>query len=124
MASLKVPCALDKNSASSIFSRRCSVLKGGIVASPTPTVPMASDSTSTTLRLAPISRAIDAAAVHPAVPPPTTTTFCIFLADIDLRFTTIYLLTFCESAVRSAHQWDSTRRVQIPECAQSFPDQD
>ena len=69
MPSLIVPCVLARNSASSIFNRRCIVLNGGMVASPTPTVPMASDSTSTTLRLTPINLAIAAAAVHPAVPP-------------------------------------------------------
>ena len=47
---------------------------GGIVPSPTPTVPIASDSTRTMRRpLPPRNRASAAAAIQPAVPPPTTT---------------------------------------------------
>jgi hypothetical protein len=47
---------------------------GGIVDSPTPTVPIASDSTSVTATVRPIVRAIAAAAIQPAVPPPAMTT--------------------------------------------------
>src|SRR3546814_1482687 len=45
---------------------------GGIVASPTPTVPIASDSTRV-IRRRPLARNREsaAAAIHPAVPPPT-----------------------------------------------------
>ena len=48
----------------------------GIVASPTPTMPISSDSTSSILRpVSPMILEIAAAAIHPAVPPPTITTF-------------------------------------------------
>src|ERR1700756_1700973 len=46
----------------------------GIVASPTPIVPMASDSTSRIEGCLPISLESAAAAIQPAVPPPTITT--------------------------------------------------
>src|SRR6185312_15600488 len=48
---------------------------GGIVASPTPTIPISSDST-TVIDVVPFScnRQSAAAAIHPAVPPPTMTT--------------------------------------------------
>src|SRR3546814_12929224 len=51
---------------------------GGIVASPTPTVPSASDSTRV-IRRRPLARNREsaAAAIHPAVPPPTITTSAI-----------------------------------------------
>src|ERR1700722_13983556 len=45
-----------------------------MVDSPTPTVPMVSDSTTWIFRLSPMARLKTAAVIHPAVPPPTTTT--------------------------------------------------
>jgi hypothetical protein len=46
-------------------------LIGGIVASPTPTVPISSDSTSEMAIVPPVARASAAAVIHPAEPPPT-----------------------------------------------------
>src|SRR5690348_14901887 len=46
----------------------------GIVASPTPTVPISADSISRISRRGPNARAKSAAAIQPAVPPPTITT--------------------------------------------------
>ena len=46
---------------------------GGMVDSPTPIVPIASDSTSVTFTVLPSVRAIAAAAIQPAVPPPAIT---------------------------------------------------
>ena len=73
MPSLKVPCVAATNSASSTCRKRLNFCIGGIVASPTPTVAMASLSTS----LISVSRdsAVDsiAAAIQPADPPPTIT---------------------------------------------------
>ena len=62
------------NWASSMPSRRLKVIIGGMVDSPTPTVPIASDSISVTSTVRPMVRAMAAAAIHPAVPPPATTT--------------------------------------------------
>src|SRR3954463_6818141 len=45
----------------------------GMVASPTPTIPISSDSTSVTENRGMQKRANAAAVIHPAVPPPTTT---------------------------------------------------
>ena len=47
---------------------------GGIVASPTPTVPIFSDSIKRMPMVDPIVRASSAAAIQPAVPPPAMTT--------------------------------------------------
>src|SRR5262245_50311128 len=44
---------------------------GGIVASPTPTVPISVDSISSIVHVDPSTRASALAAIHPAVPPPT-----------------------------------------------------
>src|SRR3569833_573208 len=65
-------------SSSSISSRPLKVRRNGTVASPTPTVPISSDSTSVTDTPACSSiRARAAAAIQPEVPPPTITTFRI-----------------------------------------------
>jgi len=46
----------------------------GIVASPTPTMPISEDSTSVIVSLGPRTFASAAAAIQPAVPPPAMTT--------------------------------------------------
>ena len=48
---------------------------GGIVASPTPTVPIASDSIRVMSQLLPKASDSAAAVIHPALPPPTITIF-------------------------------------------------
>ena len=53
----------------------------GIVASPTPTVPISSDSTTVMSNVLPRSLASDAAAIQPAVPPPAMTTLWTFLCS-------------------------------------------
>lgn len=73
MPSLKVAWVAAMNAASSMPSSRLKLMSGGMVDSPTPTVPIASDSTSVTSTARPMVRAIAAAAIHPAVPPPATT---------------------------------------------------
>ncbi len=52
----------------------------GMVASPTPTMPISSDSTRRTRTVSPRARASTAALIQPAVPPPTTTTDLILLS--------------------------------------------
>ncbi len=74
MPSLNVACVSRMNSFSSISSMRLNSEIIGIVDSPTPTVPMSSDSISLMLYW-PLSTWESAAAViHPDVPPPTITT--------------------------------------------------
>src|ERR1700691_2292508 len=74
MPSLMVPRVLRRNSSSSIPRALLNSRIGGMVASPTPMMPMSADSTT---RIAPTPRASRrasmAAAIHPAVPPPTMT---------------------------------------------------
>ena len=74
MPSLNVPCTAFTKSCSFTFSSWCSVSSVGMVASPTPTVPISSDSTSTMSSVLPSSFANEAAAIQPAVPPPAMTT--------------------------------------------------
>ena len=73
MPSLKVACVARMKSASLIRNIRLKLTSGGMVDSPTPIVPIASDSTSVRSTAAPSVRAIAAAAIQPAVPPPAMT---------------------------------------------------
>src|SRR5690348_6414040 len=73
MPSLKVPLTVRTNSASSICSNWLNRFRCGTVASPTPTVPICSDSISRIDSLPGNTRASAAAAIQPAVPPPTIT---------------------------------------------------
>ncbi len=66
-------------------------MMSGIVASPTPTIPIASDSTTTISQNSRrIANANAAAAIHPDDPPPTITILRICLSDtnyLQLRIT-------------------------------------
>src|SRR5690242_2826454 len=76
MPSLNVPRTARTNSTSSICSELLNARRCGTVASPTPTVPMSSDSMSVMSQPLPLRAcARPAAAIHPAVPPPTMTMF-------------------------------------------------
>ena len=86
-----------KNSFSSIPITLLRVMIGGIVASPTPTVPISSDSISVTFTPAPIRRLITAAEIQPAVPPPTITTFFTALFIIFFAVTIFYVATLLSS---------------------------
>src|SRR3954466_12737498 len=61
------------NSCSLTSSSRWKLTSGGIVASPTPTVPISSDSMSLMSSTLPSVREIAAATIQPAVPPPAMT---------------------------------------------------
>src|SRR5471032_1710672 len=74
MPSLKVAWVSAMNSCSLISSRLWKFISVGIVASPTPTVPISSDSISLMSSRFPSTLAMPAAAIQPAVPPPTMTT--------------------------------------------------
>jgi hypothetical protein len=72
MPSLNEAWVSRMKAASSMPSRPLKLWIGGMVASPTPTVPIASDSTTDTrVTPLPVSRESAAAAIQPAVPPPT-----------------------------------------------------
>src|SRR5437762_6691333 len=73
MPSLKVPRTWRTNTASSISSARLNASRCGTVDSPTPTVPISSDSTSRMAHSRPSVLARAAAAIQPALPPPTMT---------------------------------------------------
>src|SRR5690349_7932660 len=74
MPSLNVPCVCRRKSFSSIFSSLLNSAIAGIVASPTPTMPISDDSTSVIVSRGPSTLASAAAVIHPAVPPPAMTT--------------------------------------------------
>ena len=80
MPSLMVPCVWRRKSSSSMRSRLLNSAMGGMVASPTPTMPISSDSTSVTVNRGPITLAIAAAVIQPAVPPPAITIDLISVA--------------------------------------------
>jgi hypothetical protein len=71
MPSFRVARVSRMNSASSSPIRLLKSRIGGTVASPTPTMPMSSDSTRVTRACGPSVRCRAAAAIQPAVPPPT-----------------------------------------------------
>ena len=73
MASLKVACVARTISYSSIPAMFIQLRSAGIVASPTPTAPISSDSISRILQPF-MCRDSIAAVIHPAVPPPTMVT--------------------------------------------------
>jgi hypothetical protein len=73
MPSLKLACVARTNSRSSMPSTLLKNCSGGIVASPTPTVPISSDSIKVTDCVPFSAWARQAAAIHPAEPPPTIT---------------------------------------------------
>src|SRR6187551_3597255 len=76
MPSLNVALVAFMNSASSRPSMRLKLMMSGMVASPTPIVPISSDSTSVIETSFGSSRLESAAAViHPADPPPAMTIF-------------------------------------------------
>src|SRR5271154_4454125 len=70
-------------STSSISSSLLKNDRCGTVASPTPTVPISSDSMSRMLRRPPKTFASAEAVIHPAVPPPTMVTDRIGLAPLS-----------------------------------------
>src|SRR5215207_5444957 len=74
MPSLKVPCVWRRNSSSSMRTSLLNSWIAGIVASPTPTMPICEDSTSVMVSRGPSTRARAAAAIQPAAPPPAMTT--------------------------------------------------
>src|SRR4051812_41157547 len=73
MPSLNVALVARRNSAWSRPSPRIKLWICGMVASPTPTVPISSDSTNVMDARLPRKRANVAAATQPAVPPPAIT---------------------------------------------------
>jgi hypothetical protein len=73
MPSLNVACVAAMKSCSLMLSSRLKCTSGGIVASPTPTVPISSDSMSLMSSTLPSVLEIAAATIHPAVPPPAMT---------------------------------------------------
>src|SRR5882724_10089365 len=85
MPSLKVPWVWRRKSFSSTRSISLYRPMDGMVASPTPMIPISSDSTRVMVRRGPMTLAIAAAAIHPAVPPPAITTDLISCTGMGLR---------------------------------------
>src|SRR3569833_1675808 len=86
MPSLKVAWVRAMNSRSSIPSRWLKLRMWGMVASPTPTVPISSDSMRRRPKRPRKAQERAAAVIQPAVPPPTMTTVRIGPCfDIDLE---------------------------------------
>src|SRR5687768_8950155 len=99
MPSLNVPCVAAMNSCSLMSSRRWKVTSVGIVASPTPTVPISSDSISLMSSTLPSIFDRHAATIQPAVPPPAMTTL---------------LINFCSTSIPSAIQSLQQSCSQLP----------
>ena len=63
-------------------------MMAGIVASPTPTVPMSSDSTRVIFTRGPMTLTSAAAVIQPAVPPPTIVTVFSSAGCMDFALST------------------------------------
>src|SRR5882762_3244821 len=100
MPSLKVPWVWRRKSFSSRRSKSLYSAMDGMVASPTPMMPISSDSTNVMVRRGPMTLAIAAAAIHPAVPPPAMTTDLISCADMGPLLTRIHWPARVPASVR------------------------
>src|SRR5262245_8765066 len=95
MPSLKVAAVARMNSCSSSPTSLLNTRIGGTVDSPTPTVPISSDSISVMSSTVPSCRESAAAAIQPAVPPPAITTFLISV---------LFKRSSCRSAIEEIEQ--------------------